>query len=441
MTRQLSVILNSGEISSFFKAGTDPGNEVLDTDETVIYLRDQSAMFYAEEYVEGTTYPKGSVVKYGNWLSLYKVDSDAHPAPEAAGDQQAVYPDDTNMVAVPQTAAYLLFGNRYITPDLGFLAGLRVKVTAGNAYVIYHNENPSAQSTLKTLVTIIAAQSSGWQTFTFHPKLFSAGTTIDIIVSEREVNPTPTIYTANYNYQLTSTLTAPANGYINHAKSNTNILYIPKIDADAIDQYQSGYALYNLDIGSHITISTMKWAVQGITDMGTYLEVYIAPAIRLSTGGLYNCSFEDPNTTTLTYHREVNYNLGNPNVRGLFVADGNYIDIVEDDNQYGVDLLWQPAHMTDDCDILAYSGGDLLTAGSGASLQEQINALEKKVEEHEFETYTSASDLGPSLSLAEIQSVVPAEHPYRFLIKDPTNTWIVIYDGTNYYSELLVQAT
>lgn len=474
MTRQLSEILDSGEITSINKAGTDPGNAVLSSDEittktttqlsdgsvtdihkggattdeevltraeTTTHLQDLYTMFYAEDYVEGATYTKGKVVKYGNWLSIYTTESDAHPAPETTGPVESVYSDDTNMTDVPITAAYLLFGMRYTAQDIGFLVGFEVNVVAGNSYVIYYNENPGAQSTLKTLVTVLSAQHSGWQTFTFHPKLYPAGTVLDVVVSCREVDPVPTVYTANYDYQIPATFSAPLDGQIIHAKNDPNIMYIAKIDNDAIDQYQSGYALYDLGIGSHISIGGMKWAVQGVTDSGTYLTIYVAPGVRVSTAGVYNCSFEDPNTTTLTYHEETGIYAGNANIRGLFIADGNYTNIVENDNQYGVNILFQPAYMTDDCEILAYTGGDLLTAGSGASLQEQINAINETLDQLLSVTYETATNLGPVLSLAEIQAIVPVDHPSRFLVKDPSNTWIVIFDGTNYYSTQMVLAT
>jgi len=299
------------------------------------------------------TYSKNDVVKDGDWTMVANKETSDTAAPQAVGVANFLY-QGTGPELSTVSARQLVVGMSYTSTLAFWLSGYRIHTVAGNHYEIISVLDPDGVGEVKFLNRFVAT-TSGWRDFGLMPRPITAGVKFDLYAIIYEPDPTPTTWDADYNYQKPNNSAVPTTGQIVHANKLDNVLRIHKTDADTVPTDRSA-ALLALQAGDIITVGLSSWAIQGVTDDGTYVSVDIAPAIQAAVSGVQNFTFEITAADTLSYARELNYWLGNANVRGLYVADDSWENAVANDNQYGVDVYVQEAYISPDWDLVAYSG-------------------------------------------------------------------------------------
>ena len=501
MTRQLSDILSSGEITEYKKGGTtadedlltrvevraevevqvtegitgpfyigdpaDPGNAVPtlnDVDEQVrtllsdgtvtsilvngepvftessleAYNDTHNVMEWAGEYVNGNTYLANQVVKDGNWLMVANKDTDDKPAPVPAGAEGSLYPDDTNLAEGIVTAAFIVYGVRFTASSTTFILGYAIKVKAGNEYKVFYTLDPE-NTTNTTEIAHILPTYDGWYEFNMNPTLIVQGTKLDLIVSETKPALAPTQHLANYTYSPINNFIAPLSGQITHAKTTLDKMHVHYIDADGIDQTGAGLALGTLTPGATIRAAGMEWSVTDIEDNLTYYTLTVAPAVRLTTEAVYEFAFEEQPDQALTYYIEEDYYLNVPNAKGIFAVDEMPDATHITNHQYGLNVFVQGAYVSPDWEAMSYSGSHVFNEDVFFSSRKIVKDALAKVTSPIFVINT---DLGPIPTAAKIEAAIAGATltVAKFYIHATDAVWIIFWDGTLYHYERLTVA-
>lgn len=432
---EIETKLTDGSISDIYTGGTDEGNKLLNKDEFEAYNREQNMLYWKGEHVNGVSYQKGDIVSDGSWLMIANTDTADTAAPIPAGSAVWNYPTDT-LVEVATSANFINFGIRIAVAQSVFLKGYRVYMLEGMTYTSFFIKDPNGEAIIHQ-DNIVTATADGWVIVNMTPTLIEAGAVYDLVIQVRLASEISSTTTANYNYVLVNTETAPEVGQITHSAWPASQMLISTTDADANDQTQSGYSLYTLTVGDTITYDTMVWTVEAITIYDEYYELEVTPASRHWDTGSTLFTFDHTDVTTITYHAETDYWVDNDNIYGLIGVDTAYSSMSLSNDQYGIDVRYQPAYISPDWDVMVGSQGAL------SSVSSDLMALQTEVKANRFTVYESPVSFSPTLSIAEIESIVPTplEPHTKFIIKDPDYTYIVYYDGSLYHYERLSVAT
>ena len=300
-------------------------------------------------WAEGTYEDRQQVIDQG-WLAIANKQTEDRPAPQPQGEAAWYYSPD-NMTTEQATAKTIIFGNRYTWPTNGYLNKYRIKVAAGDHYVVYTVYDPLGVAAV-TVEADFVATTTGWVEFGLPQTIITAGTTFDLIVKVNEPDPTPTVWVDQWDYDTPNNPAPPASGEIIHANSAVTVLSV-HYTSQTIDRTAD---LQALTVGDIIDRNNSSWAIQSISDQGTYINFGISPGVQDSPDGVGDVSFETVTATPISYGREVDKWLGDANASGLYIADGAYEDIVPDDNAYGVDLEIQQAYVSPDWDLQSNLG-------------------------------------------------------------------------------------
>ena len=312
-----------------------------------------------KEYSVGATYFPQDMVFQDGYLSIANTVTTDYPSPVAAGEEEYLYEGTEPTTA--GIAKQIIFGTRYTFPNQAFyIEGYRVWTVTGNNYTIYSIVDPDGENII-TEISTITGNAPGWQEFGLAPTLVLPGTVFELLVVVTEPDPTPTTFTGNWNYTTPNNPDTPGAGVIIQANQAPAEFRINKTDNDAVDRTAD---LATLTVGDVIEfgVGETRWAIQGITDNGTWYTFLVSPAVQESPDGVNNFAFETVTPTPITYMSDTDYWLTSP-YNGL--AEGR---LKIDDNPgiinntaYGTDLLIQRINQSPDWDLFGLPGG----AGGG----------------------------------------------------------------------------
>jgi len=313
-------------------------------------------------WVEGTQYYAFDQVLQNGWLAIATADTTDPPEPEPEGPQFYPYQgiDPTSSIS----SKLVVSGNRYFFPKAGILSGYRVYVIGGNEYTVTVVEEPTGTPIYRQIASL-NPQTTGWVDLSIEPVFVGSSTTFDLIISTREPDPTPTVYSGNWNYVTQNNDAIPTTGTINHSNKTLTSLRVHKTDDDGGDR---SVELASMTIGDVISTESLSWAIQSIKDNGTWIDFSVAPAQQSFPTGVQNFDFETVVSTPITYLEDADYWLTSQFaglIRGVIATDGDYQNATVNDSAYGTDILIQDFVASPDWDILAYS--DLLAGASGNS--------------------------------------------------------------------------
>jgi hypothetical protein len=306
-------------------------------------------MRWRDSWVQGREYKKHDVTRDGAWTMVALRDTYDRPAPQPIGQPLYRYQGSSPTDSI--TAKELVIGHRYTWGVSGWLSGWRVWSVAGNYYRIFSVADPDGANEGAEIVSY-EASTTGWYEATFAPQLILPGSVFELWAAVQEPDPTPTIWTGNWNYITPPNPGTPVSGSIIHANSLLSVLSIRKVDNDAGDR---GAELLALDVGDIVVgPGDLRWSVQAIADQGLYVDIAIAPAQQASPDGVFNFSFETVTATPITTVVDPDYYLGDADVDGRYRVDGGALNITQD--AYGVDVKIQEAYISSDWALVAYSG-------------------------------------------------------------------------------------
>jgi hypothetical protein len=196
----------------------------------------------------------------------------------------------------------------------------------------------------------------GWYPVAVGQGVVSAGAQFDIFMYITNSGGGSLSFTGDYNYSIANTTPDPTSGEIHHQTNQTEIR-ISRDDDTGTDRSSD---LANMEAGDEITLGGITWTITEVLSRPSGgLNINVTPR-STETAGLYTVEFKYYLNATIPYATIANHYLGRP-TRGLFSSTGSYGDVVENDNAYGVDVLFQQAVVSPDWDFLASGTG----GGSG----------------------------------------------------------------------------
>ncbi len=321
------------------------------------------------DYHPGDTVGTNTQVYDAGWAMVSNKPTSQRAAVQPVGSPFYVY--DGTPVNQQASAKQIIFGNRYTLTQAGYLNGFRINAIAGNEYGVYSIFDPLGVKQV-TLVASFTASESGFVTFGLAPTILLSGTVFDLVAYVREPDPTPTVFSGDWDYAVQNNVTTVANGQIRQDGQDPQRFLISKTDFNAGDRSAE---LATMTLGDTISGVGVLWAIQSIIDNGTFYTFILAPALTGAPAGVSEFTFETTTATPITYSEDVDYWLSNPDVQGLLGIDTDYENIVPNETAYGTDILVQYADVPTDWDIVAYSGaggGGGTTQASGLSGNVQL---------------------------------------------------------------------
>lgn len=303
------------------------------------------------------SYLKNEMVKDDSWTMIANKDTSDKAGPAIIGDEFNLF--DGVLLDHVVSAKQVIFGVKYSFDSSGYVNSYFVDVIAGNRYSIFARTYPSGVQVIKELVTFNARE-SGWKEITVNPLLVESGDVLDLLTTVMEPDAAPSIWSASWDYKTPNNDTTPSLGEIIHADKNRGTIHISNNSTNS----DKSAELRALAIGDIIKVNDLDWAIQGITDEGTYVSFTVSPGLQSSSSGVTEFSFESVVQKPITIGRSFDYWASSPyQVQGLLGIDIKHEDIVPDDNAYGFDLKVQRANVSDDWDVVATS----VSSGGGSS--------------------------------------------------------------------------
>jgi hypothetical protein len=285
------------------------------------------------------------------YLAIANKTTQERPAPQPIGEPYNIF--DGTLIPNNVSAKQVIFGTRYSPTKNEYIIGYRIEAVVGNHYTVTSITDPSGPTPILNALIAFTASKTGWVNINIEGELVNAGATFDVIAIVNEPDPTPTTFAYDWNYKTPNNISIPVSGEIQQSNNLPDSLLISKLDNSLIDRNGD---LSTITVGDFIEALGIRWAVQSVTPQTTYYNFGISPAIQSSPDGVTTFTFETVTATPITYGREVDYYLPTAEVSGLYGVDIPYIDIVPDDNAYGIDLIVQDLSISTDWDIQASLG-------------------------------------------------------------------------------------
>ncbi len=315
----------------------------------ILTAAEKERMSKSVQWVGGWTqksYLANDMASDSGWLGIANKDTEQRLAPQKTGNPFFVF--SGALIEGSQSAKQIIFGTRYLFSSSGYLTRYRIKTKIGHQYSVFLINDPNGSAAVSELLSFTGAI-NGWEELGIEDKIITPGVEFDLMVRTSVEDLTPTTFNGQWDYSTPKDPSAPANGEIIHADNQSTELLINKTDDNATDR---GAELLALNNGDKIDISDVSWTVQSVTDSGGYVTISVTPATQSSSQGIKDFTFSTTTATAIGYDKETAYYSGNANVRGMYIADGVYGDIVPSDDAYGVDIEVQNATISDDWDIV-----------------------------------------------------------------------------------------
>jgi len=307
------------------------------------------------DWVPGT-YQEFDFAIDGSYSGLANKVTTDRLAPQNVGVPGPLYtganPTDT------LTAKQLTVGQRYTWTLNGTVSAIRLYTVTGNSYRVFAVKDPLGVAIPDELISQFTAENTGIQTIPIDPTIIYNGTTFDLYVAMEEPDPSPTTWTANYDYDTPQNPGTPGTGVIQQANSDSGNLHVHKTDSGSTDREAQ---LLALTAGDVVAALGMRWSLQAPpVDNGTYVSLAVAPATQGAPDGVIDFTFETVAATPITVVVDTDWWLGDANVAGRYRIDGGAW--VETEDQYSIDMEVQEVVLSDDWDLLPLGGGG---GGSG----------------------------------------------------------------------------
>lgn len=319
---------------------------------------------------DGRTYYPQQTVLVNGYLSVAQVETTDYPVPILEGIAELLYKG-----AAPEAAATvktITFGTRYHLNEAFSFDLYRVNVISGNHYTVYYIEDPLGTPIVTQIIDFIA-DTTGWIEFSRAPKIFPAGIVNDIVVTVGEPAQTPTVWAGNWDYSKPNNVTIPLTGQVTHSAKELDALYISKIDNIGGDRSAE---LLALETGDRIKLGSIEWSISVILDLGTYLNLVIAPATQAAVVGDQEFSFETVTATPITRMQDIDYWTNNypGQVEGLYIENGAYENIVPDGHAYGLDIRLQRISQSPDWNLFGQTDSQVQEAGVSIAQMSEVES-------------------------------------------------------------------
>lgn len=357
--------------------------------EGVDHTHDGDYMDWQGDWFPGDYFPQ-QVVRDGEWTMVANKPTSDRPAPQRVGATETAYPTDPAAWATPATALVTFLGTatQFTFTESGWVDSLRAyipQVSPTLRYVMAWFDATDPDRVIQVSSSVTPTE-VGWLEMGVAQRIVLAGTKWVVALYVQQTagefeHSYPWLYDGRENIPAD-----PGAGLFTRDNGNTSFA-VSTLDDNGTDR---SAALATMLPGDVVTIGDSEWTVQvlSVTDNGTWFNVTCSTL----AGGL---PATDPTVRTIRwtevaaqptpYVQATDWWLSNQptfaDVKGLYseepltgtdtleTALANLVQAitqqqlaVEDDNGYGVDILFQEADVSDDWDLVSY---DLIGSSGG----------------------------------------------------------------------------
>lgn len=305
---------------------------------------------------QDTAYERNDQVRDGAWLMIANKDTDDRAAPQTQGDPFFVSTLTGTLNFITETIAepYYITGNRFTFSEGGFVGGLRwyAPETSGNftyeVWLTYFAEGLAAGTTQVLASTI--PTSTGWQDIV-ETSLIVAGAVVDVIMVVRSVDQ-PNTFSSQWDV-INSNTNDPAPGEAIFRNDAIEIR-VHHVDDNGVNQQSD---LEAVEVGGTLSFAGVLWAITAISDQSTSVRYTIAPNQGRPTAGVQTLEFKWGTADPVPFVEDSDFYIATDSIEGFSVTTYPPTDAQLNDNGYGVDIFLQEATVSDDWELVSYSGG------------------------------------------------------------------------------------
>ena len=319
---------------------------------------------YRDEWESGRNYYRDDVVFDSGWQMRANQVTQERPAPQPIGASEwaSTEGDTPTWATANENSEAVLWGCRYTMVQGRFLTNVRYWVPLAAPTMTYElwlirdpSTNPVFTNISPAVVHTVANQ---WYDLPQGVVPKFTGDEFDLVCY---VQSNTGLQTASRNYNwLRNDNGVAAAGEIRHqAGGGSDTLRVSYTDDDSTDNTT---LLQNLPIGSNIVVvgGGVTYEVIG-KEADTFDMVYtIQPTTRVDTAALYQIDFQSYGAIPIDVVSIVNRFAPQPTPavtqRGLIATDGNYPQLLVDDDMYGVDASFQDAQVSEHWNLMMFSG-------------------------------------------------------------------------------------
>jgi len=309
------------------------------------------------------TYLKHDTVIDSDWTMVANKETTDRPSPQAVGLPVLIY--NGSSPTLPVTAKSVVSGISIQGGEKAYwVSGYSAYTVTGNFYRIFTVDKDDV---IKELASFTASE-TGWKEFVLPLTLIPAYSDFILAQSVAEPDPSPTIWSGDWDYLTPQNDADPLTGQIVQSGKSPSNLRIHKFDKASADR---GTELLALTPGDIIEAVGMRWSIQlAPIDNGIWVGIVVAPAQQGSGSGTQTFNFETVSPTPITIVVDTNYwltnQLGTGLIRGVHSLDEGAT--VYTDDAYGVNFELQEAYISPDWDLLASPSGSSGSGGEVVSL-------------------------------------------------------------------------
>ena len=313
-------------------------------------------------------YNPGMVVTDGGWTMVANKKTTDKAAPAAIGDPEwTLDSTDANWAIQNVLGTNVRCGNYAIADHAVLVKGIRIYVPQVDANIYYRAAvaiyrdpaNPDIEYT-----DWVNYQQTGWVETTAFGRIIPKDVGLAVAI-ETENRANNVVDEVLYNYTSSTGDVVPGPGAM-HRRTNRTYVWINKLG-------ELGQPTIPPVAGSQLTTSVSDWNITQVTDAGEYWDCEIVGTGN-PANGLTFFTFTTPSGATPQYWAEnTGYWTTNPPAEGVqvngFIRNDGVLS--ENDNAYGADILLQEMYLSNDWDIVSYSG-DLATPSSFTELSPNV---------------------------------------------------------------------
>jgi hypothetical protein len=318
------------------------------------------------------------VVRDGDWTMIANKDTSDRPAPQPVGSKV------TDITVAPSYVAQSFIGvvhsgTRYVFTKNGWVSELEVyapELTSDTNYRIVLVDQTDAQNPVFQVIDDPILIENGWATVALSNTIVTVGSDWVVYIDTLNSGGTSQV-TGGWTFQGSAgTPAVPLTS--NWTKDNGNsLLRIDKTDLDTVNR---GTELLGFVPGTDIQIVETSQPTNSMTfkvladpvDGGSYVEYTVDLVQQIGTltvGQATTWTADIPVVQATKYAEDTGYWTANPcsfaTCTGYLAQDG--VPIGVGPNLYGIRLTFQEATISEDWDLVAFSGSSGSGGGGGGA--------------------------------------------------------------------------
>lgn len=383
----LQAIFNSGDVTLIKVGGAEDGKTVVVRDELAQDLADGGYLKFKGPWINGSTYLANDCVTDSGWTMVANKTTIERPAPAPIGGVVDIPGEPDPVFTELDFTGMVRSGHKYTLKSAAWLSKIEVflaEVTGNYEYRFYVANITDPNNPIVTIIESPPLTAGAWTNVWVGSAVAPVGAEF-LVVAEAFNSSADTTITGQWTFNGNSQAGAPTCPGGWNRDNGGIILRMCKTDFNSADR--------SADLATFIAGTTISFVVPAVadrqsflltsnpTDQGTYYQwdcELINSSGTVAIGDTCDLTATVPTPTPTKYMTEANYWTTNPEpdlaeVEGYLTFNG-VVQPAVDASAFGVRISLQEANISDDWQLLAYSGA----LGSGGSTGEKTYDYQKE---------------------------------------------------------------